>query len=105
MYRHSFKQKERADTAWPEVKSYLPISGLGAYGLAAYHPAMNNQLEWQTIETAPKDRKARLVWCPERKNTYAVTWDERDETWSFWGGGGTLAEEPTHWMPLPQPPL
>ena len=61
--------------------------------------------EWQPIETSPKDSKARLVWCPLRKNIYVATWDGRyDGAWIFFGGGGSLIEDPTHWMPLPPPP-
>lgn len=61
--------------------------------------------EWQPIETAPKTTQSRLVWCPDRKNIYAVTWCD-DGYWMHWGGStNELTEEPTHWMPLPAPPL
>lgn len=60
---------------------------------------------WQPIETAEKSGKSRLVWCPERKNIFAVTWDSYCGNWAFFGSRGTkLMEEPTHWMPIPQPP-
>ncbi|MBA3773855.1 MAG: hypothetical protein H0X13_15595 [Ramlibacter sp.] len=58
---------------------------------------------WQPIETAPTDPKALLVWCPENKNTYAVVWD--DGAWQIWGYGSRLTEKPTHWQPLPPPPV
>jgi hypothetical protein len=67
-------------------------------------------MEWQPIATAPKTSLARLVWCPERQNIYVVSWwdNGRDEPGASWvlfgGGGGTLMEAPTHWMPLPEPP-
>lgn len=60
---------------------------------------------WQPIETAPKTSKARLVWCPERQNTYIVSWSDTPPGWLFFGGGGRdLQEDATHWMPLPEPP-
>lgn len=64
--------------------------------------------EWQPIETAPKDGTRILVFVPDGRsdepgqhlvswycNTWVITTDERD--WTF-------VLEPTHWMPLPEPP-
>ena len=70
---------------------------------------------WQPIETAQKSSKSRLVWCPAYQNTYVVSWviplDELgfpDATNGFWchfgNGSRRLNEQPTHWMPLPEPP-
>jgi len=67
--------------------------------------------EWQPIETAPKSTHAILVWCPERMNTYVVSWWQSDRfqktehCWCHFGGlSGELCEVPSHWMPLPAPP-
>lgn len=66
--------------------------------------------EWQPIETAPRTARSILVWCPERMNTYVVTWWQSDRNhaeprWCHFGGiSGELTEEPSHWMPLPAPP-
>lgn len=83
--------------------------------------------EWQDIETAPKDGTAVLLyivpieegyllgWNPERTITHVIGW------WSHSGWTSHLMEEgtadtegnswpyqitlqPTHWMPLPEPP-
>jgi hypothetical protein len=63
------------------------------------------QSAWQPIETTPKTARARIVWCPERRNAYVVSWSELLPGWIFFGGGGwALREEPSHWMPLPAPP-
>lgn len=59
---------------------------------------------WQPIETAPKSRKAIMVYCAERKNIYVVTGSEIDSRgWKIFGGS-FLTESPTHWMPMPTPP-
>lgn len=70
-------------------------------------------LGWRDIETARdslRDSQSRLVWCPERKNTYIVTWyaGEQDglEGWSIFGQNtGLLTETPSLWQPLPPPPV
>ena len=68
--------------------------------------------EWQPIETAPKDSKARLVWCPENMCIYCVSWRDGfdceyddEKGWTVFGGGWRdVIQRPTHWMPLPTPP-
>jgi hypothetical protein len=70
--------------------------------------------EWQPIETAPKDGKI-LAWCPQRGVCAPAYWNEDKYAknprpyWTHWGERmcGTLAtrkDQPTHWMPLPEPP-
>ena len=59
--------------------------------------------QWLPIETAPRNSKARLVWCQERRNTYAVNWYGND--WYIFGACHLMLQETaTHWMPLPPPP-
>lgn len=61
--------------------------------------------KWRLISTAPRNTHSILVWCPERMNTYIVYWTHSNSTWTHFGSlGRTLTEEPTHWMPLPEPP-
>lgn len=70
---------------------------------------------WQPIESAPKDSKARLVWCPAYRNVYIVSWvvplDDYVKPlpekgfWAHFGAGMTrLNERPTMWQPLPPAP-
>jgi len=67
-------------------------------------------MNWQPIETAPRDRKARLVWVPENRCIYCAAWQEDEEypwggNWVIFGGGHRdLLNRATHWMPLPEPP-
>jgi hypothetical protein len=60
-------------------------------------------MEWQPIETAPKDGTDILVFCKIRRVLRGF-WDEaRGGQWSEWPGRQAI-EFPTHWQPLPEPP-
>ena len=80
--------------------------------------------DWQPIETAPKDGTAILVWCPGTVDSVHVSklmvavwdpdeWNADDVRGAFRynrydsGVYGVLDwdDEPTHWMPLPKPPV
>lgn len=69
-------------------------------------------VQWQPIETAPKDGTRILVWLGAPwSNAQAVRWFESWQNWQtedfpdeydeYCGIGSEL---PTHWMPLPHPP-
>lgn len=68
-------------------------------------------MDWQPIETAPKDGPGILAYIP------SAPWHDEphicEAFWSLWreGGGWRISDhdngcwvEPTHWMPLPTPP-
>lgn len=59
-------------------------------------------LEWQPIETAPKDGTNILVHSPEGEQV--AWWSEGWNKFLTTGGGDDLWDEPTNWMPLPLPP-
>jgi hypothetical protein len=78
--------------------------------------------DWQPIETAPKDgRDVLLFWCdeygPDTIQVYACGhWREFGDGSRGWIGESfhasekcfwtrLLGEHPTHWMPLPDPPV
>jgi hypothetical protein len=63
--------------------------------------------EWQPIETAPKDGQPILVW--RDSGVHIMRWRiRRDDGNGFWDewhvGVRHLKIQPTHWMPLPEPP-
>jgi hypothetical protein len=79
-------------------------------------------MEWQPIETAPKDGTQILVaragdsvgvddieiteWCVMARSHYEHVEGDlyrkvEEEPHCFWNGNGHRA---THWMPLPEPP-
>lgn len=77
--------------------------------------------EWRPIESAPKDgtevllfipgRRAELGWWYESQEYAYGKLKRKTEKW-MWGSGmqgilsmtGDAPPEPTHWMPLPEPP-
>ena len=80
-------------------------------------------VQWQPIETAPKDGTEVLLYAPGRLTYGAWTepsdvpeikyrdgfapepeWEEFAPFWSSWDGGFTEDHPPTHWMPLPDAP-
>jgi hypothetical protein len=84
-------------------------------------------MEWQPIETAPKDGRKLILFYMNRNNkarTVMATWvtdEEAAETdtdgvgleagwyesidnWSDYSQVAIFEGEPTHWMPLPLPP-
>lgn len=70
----------------------------------AFAAGRESAMQWLPIESAPKDSKARLVYCPENQCIFCVSFDARDGRWIYFGGNGTLFHKPTHWMPLPGAP-
>lgn len=59
--------------------------------------------KWHPIETAPKDGRDVLLFTPSPFNGITIG------SWGKWIGGwgdqdGDMYPDPTHWMPLPEPP-
>lgn len=85
---------------------------------------MGANMEWQPIETAPKDGTWILVYCDDPDDMYEALDDSFENRpvsaqwttnlngltveghWQFaWFDGGYYGDcKPTHWMPLPEPP-
>jgi hypothetical protein len=65
--------------------------------------------QWQAIETAPKDR---LILAVDHGIIRMVHWDSNQFAknprpfWTWWSNSKTCERnfQPTHWMPLPEPP-
>ena len=66
--------------------------------------------DWRTIDSAPKDGSAFLGYLPQFSG-YAADQTIQRCTWTGWGGGCWDCQfekggrGPTHWMPLPTPPV
>lgn len=67
-------------------------------------------MDWQPIETAPKDGRLILmatspyekVGTPTWSGMYCAYWNEQDDEWHFHREG--IVRNPVHWMDLPAPP-
>lgn len=66
-------------------------------------------MEWQPIETAPKDGSVVFVWH-DTTTHHDIKFDINIKKaywnygWSVEGVGGNVPPKITHWMPLPKPP-
>lgn len=64
-------------------------------------------MEWQPIETAPKDGRSFIGYNPFTE-AHEAYWDASAESWVIrtWHTGmeGPWFPGLTHWMPLPEPP-
>jgi hypothetical protein len=60
--------------------------------------------EWQPIETAPKDGTKIIVYRPNAEYQPIVGVDYwSKELGNVWANSNEH-RQPTHWMPLPEPP-
>lgn len=76
-----------------------------AWNRRALLPQSPEGMGWQPIETAPKDRKAVLLYVPENRCTYTAVWFGQRGWWEIFGGDWRdHLQRASHWMPLPPPP-
>jgi len=68
-------------------------------------------MEWMDIKTAPRDGTRIDIWANGRRRADAYwgkrrSWTGSEECcWHPYDGMNENPPEPTHWMPLPPPPL
>lgn len=60
--------------------------------------------EWHPIETAPKDGSRFLAYERRDVSHYPCWWCNDFSIWEGWQDDWDSEPEPTHWMPLPEPP-
>lgn len=70
-------------------------------------------MDWQPIETAPRDGTDILIYVQLSNECFVAYWHSRfsklvrGDAWAFatlFGGRTAYTKEATHWMPLPEPP-
>ncbi len=74
-------------------------------------------MDWQPIDTAPKDGTSILVCCPAANNIFIAAWRTwyseglRGDVTAWWSNGAKNAYQPDQlilkpegWMPLPKLP-
>lgn len=59
-------------------------------------------MEWQPIETAPKDGTEIILWNKSWQSPHSGYYGWRG--WEQAYECGPWKNQPTHWMPLPEPP-
>lgn len=69
-----------------------------------WEKALNSEIEWQNVETAPKDGSRILGWCMEWSAPQSVQYYGPNIGWCQNFDDGPFKYQPTHWMPLPTPP-
>ena len=60
-------------------------------------------MEWQLIETAPKDCRI-LIGRVGHPWVFLAWWHERYNHWATGAGPIDFLSDPTHWMPSPDAP-
>lgn len=80
-------------------------------GLSVYSPLDEKPVGWKTIDSAPNDTE---VWAfngeQVRMKTIDISASDEPRQWIWVYADDTLADidpepiEPSHWMPLPEPP-
>jgi hypothetical protein len=61
-------------------------------------------MNWQPIETAPKDGSVIIGWHKKWQELSMIDFDNREKKWMGRFPGFIPFDQPTHWMPLPPPP-
>jgi hypothetical protein len=62
-------------------------------------------IEWQPIDTAPKDG-TKILTCGPKSGRYVSVWNKNGMNWAEAGGEEYWTyNDPTHWMPLPDKPI
>jgi len=57
-------------------------------------------MNWQPIDTAPKEDSEILVW--DNGFVWMAYWEPEDGTWNVLGYNMVI--DPSHWMPVPEGP-
>ena len=91
-----------------EPNNYSGMNTKGAYEIMCEAADRIEELEWQPIETAPKDGTRVLLFVPPYGPSTGHYKDRSNwgPSASNWYAHAALNKEaePTHWMPLPEPP-
>ena len=61
-------------------------------------------MKWLGIETAPKDGRRVLLYCREWSAPCTGQYYGEPRGWGVFYDVGMYKYQPTHWIPLPEPP-
>ncbi len=88
---------------WGTLRRALAILRDYWHGEAVAVPAAPQG--WQPIETAPKDKRSVVLYWPHWSHTPVVGYIDKVGRWACEAASSTDGPDPTHWMPLPDPPV
>jgi hypothetical protein len=99
------QERQMADIIGP----FHPEHALLCLRLSLEIERLRASCEWQPIETAPKDGTKIICYSPEAPGgKIRVTWYRNPSDhagYLGWGEFNMVYWPPTHWMPLPEPPV
>lgn len=84
----------------------LSRAELGAFLLDVIE--LGDRLDWQSIDSAPRDGRTIIGWHESWYQPSTIRWNTETDRWrSFPNASGDIemASWPSHWTPLPQPPV
>jgi len=89
----------------PMRRSVYCSCGASAPNIGTWNTRANLKLEWRPIESAQKDGTEILFWEQGKKIKMGF-WLPESAGWSVYGWKCSHGNfhNPTHWMPLPEPP-
>lgn len=91
-----------ADSGFLRKTADRCIEATQTIGRAIKMPDAPGLLDWQPIETAPKD--GTMILAGRNQAIDLVRWGEEWNGMNWLDAGGHVIGRPTHWMPLPAPP-
>lgn len=94
------QERDERDAGWQQAENELALEGARRQNAETERDALRSrEVRWKEIESAPKDGTPVLLWV-ENGCTIAEFWPP---AW-YSETGAVIESEPTHWMPLPEPP-
>jgi hypothetical protein len=101
-YAVRYKHSERSPVSIRYSTLKLVMTVLRAIRLQDFRAAQDAPQGWQPIATAPKDGSYLLALLDGWPHPVTVTWQTAELCWIECGRDSC---RPTHWMPLPAPPV
>lgn len=97
--------KER-NIAWSEVAPYDQERFRYVADTILASGLVQDEAGWRDISTAPKDGTPFLAWEDSDRGPFKCWWrDEWPKREAYWMDYNDSEPNPTHWMPLPAPPI
>ncbi len=87
-----------------QLRSDLEATRLGLRREVDRIAQLRGEESWRDIATAPKDQDASIFGGWANLDVNIIRWNSWLKRWC-WPGSSPDQPQPTHWMPLPLPPV